>query len=102
MKGIYKMQNQDIKHSSDWSTFKDSLDLSKEDLFEIDLRVQLMGKLIEIRKELGLTQAEFAKRCNIKQEYLARIERSKTAPQIDTLLKILVPLGYKLDIVPLS
>ena len=53
MKGIDKMQNQDKKHSSDWSTFKDSLDISKEDLFEIDLRVQLMGKLIEIRKELA-------------------------------------------------
>ena len=36
------------------------------------------------------------------EEYLARLERSKTAPQVDTLLKILVPLGYKLDIVPLQ
>ena len=95
------MKSQDIKHSADWSKFKDSLELSKEELAQIDLKVELMGKIIEIRKQLGLTQAEFAKRCNIKQEYLARIERSKTAPQIDTLLKILVPLGYKLDIVSL-
>ncbi len=95
------MNNQDVKHSAEWSKFKDSLELSKEELAQIDLKVELMGKIIEIRKQLGLTQAEFAKRCNIKQEYLARIERSKTAPQIDTLLKILVPLGYKLDIVPL-
>lgn len=95
------MKSQDIKHSADWLKFKDSLELSKEELAQIDLKVELMGKIIEIRKQLGLTQAEFAKRCNIKQEYLARIERSKTAPQIDTLLKILVPLGYKLDIVSL-
>ena len=102
MKGIYKMNKQVKKHSADWSTFKDSLELSKEELMEIDLKVELMGKIIEIRKELGLTQSEFAERCNIKQEYLARFEKSKSAPQIDTLLKILVPLGYKLDIVPLQ
>jgi DNA-binding XRE family transcriptional regulator len=94
------MENQNLKHNADWSTFKDSLELSQEELAQIDLKVELMGKIVEIRKELGLTQAEFAKRCNVKQEYLARIERSKTAPQIDTLLKILIPLGYKLDIVP--
>ncbi len=94
------MKNQ--KHSSNWSDFKESLDLSKEELAEIDLKIELMGKILQIRKELGLTQAEFANRCNIKQEYLARLEKSKTAPQIDTLLKILVPLGYKLDIVPLQ
>lgn len=102
MKGTYKMNNQNIKHSADWSTFKESLELTPEELAEIDLKVELMGKLINIRKELGLTQAEFAKKCNIKQEYIARLERSKSAPQIDTLLKILVPLGYKLDIVPLQ
>ncbi len=61
-----------------------------------------MGKILEIRQELGLTQKEFAQKCNIKQEYLSRLEKSKTAPQIDTLLKILIPLGYKLDIVPLK
>ena len=96
------MDNQNKKYSADWADFKDSLELSKEELAEIDLKVELMGKIIEIRKELGLTQSEIKKKCNIKQEYLARLEKSKTAPQIDTLLKILVPLGYKLDIVPLQ
>lgn len=91
----------DKKYSANWSDFKQTLDLSKEELAQIDFTVELMGKLIEIRKELGLTQAEFAQKCNIKQEYLARLEKSKTAPQVDTLLKILIPLGYKLDIVPL-
>lgn len=85
-----------------WTEFKTSLDLSKEELSEIDLKIELLGKILEIRKEKGLTQAEFAKLCNIKQEYLARLEKSKTAPQIDTLLKILIPLGYKLDIVPIQ
>ena len=61
------MDNQNKKYSADWADFKDSLELSKEELAEIDLKVELMGKIIEIRKELGLTQSEFAKKCNIKQ-----------------------------------
>lgn len=95
------MTENDKKYDKNWSEFKNSLELSKEEIAQIDLKVELMGKIISIRKELGLTQAEFAKKCKIKQEYLARLERSKTAPQIDTLLKILIPLGYKLDIVPI-
>lgn len=96
------MNNKKVKHSANWSDFKQELDFSKDELAEIDFKVELMCKILQIRKELGLTQSEFAERCHIKQEYLARLERSKSAPQIDTLLKILVPLGYKLDIVPLQ
>lgn len=102
MKGLNNMNNKELKHNKNWSDFKNTLDLSKDELTEIDFKVELVGKIIQLRKELGLTQSELAERCNIKQEYLARLERSKSAPQIDTLLKILVPLGYKLDIVPLQ
>ena len=49
------MKNQ--KYSSNWSDFKESLDLSKEELAEIDLKIELMGKILQIRKELGLTHA---------------------------------------------
>ena len=93
---------ENVRRSKDWLDFKNSLDLTQEEEYEIALKVELMGKILEIRQQMGLTQAEFAKKCNIKQEYLARLEKSKTAPQIDTLLKILVPMGYKLDIVPLK
>ncbi len=38
------MNNKNIKHSTNWSDFKDSLDLSEDELAEIDLKVELMGK----------------------------------------------------------
>ena len=79
------MDNQNKKYSADWADFKDSLELSKEELAEIDLKVELMGKIIEIRKELGLTQSEFAKKCNIKQEYLDNLKN--TTPLIVHLIK---------------
>ena len=40
----------DKKHSNKWSDFKTSLELTQEELTEIDLRVELLGKLLEIRK----------------------------------------------------
>ena len=36
----------------------------------------------------------------IKQSAVARMESLKATPQIDTLFKVLMPLGYKLAIVP--
>jgi len=100
-KGIYKMAETKKRHNKNWEIFKDSLELTKEELAQIELKTELIGKIIAIRKELGLTQTEFAEKSSIKQEYLARLESSKSSPQIDTLLKILIPLGYKLDIVPI-
>ena len=36
----------DKKHSNKWSDFKTSLELTQEELTEIDLRVELLGKLL--------------------------------------------------------
>jgi hypothetical protein len=38
----------------------------------------------------------------VKQPAIARLESLKTTPQIDTLFKVLLPLGYTIEIVPLS
>ncbi|MCI9359196.1 MAG: helix-turn-helix domain-containing protein [Lachnospiraceae bacterium] len=36
----------------------------------------------------------------VKQPIIARMEKGTTSPQIDTILKILLPLGKTLAIVP--
>ncbi len=67
---------------------------------KIDFEVNLIGKLIEARESRGLTQKELADLAGLKQPAIARLESMKATPQIDTLLKVLYPLGYKLAIVP--
>ena len=62
--------------------------------------MQFIGKLIEAREAKGLTQKELAEQAGIKQSAVARLESMKATPQIDTLFKVLTPLGYKLAIVP--
>ncbi|MBR4671158.1 MAG: helix-turn-helix transcriptional regulator [Butyrivibrio sp.] len=49
-----------------------------------------------------LSQAELADKCNVKQPMIARVEKAVHSPQINSLLKILVPMGYKLEIVPMD
>jgi transcriptional regulator with XRE-family HTH domain len=67
---------------------------------KIDFEVALIGKLIEARESKGLSQKELADLAGLKQPAIARLESMKATPQIDTLFKILQPLGYTLAVVP--
>lgn len=85
-----------------WKTLRDELKLTEEDEKVIEMEKNLIQTLIRIREEKGLTQAELANICDLKQPMIARMESSTHSPQIDSLLRILVPLGYTLQIVPIQ
>ena len=68
----------------------------------IDFEISLIGKMIEAREERGLSQRELAEISGVKQPAIARLESLKATPQIDTIFKVLHPLGYTIEIVPLS
>ena len=68
----------------------------------INFEIALIGKMIEAREEKGLSQRELAKISGVKQPAIARLENLKATPQIDTLFKVLHPLGYTIEIVPLN
>lgn len=76
--------------------------LSQEEIAASDLRVALIGELIKAREEKGLTQSQLGELSGVKQPVIARMEKGKTSPQIETVLKVLAPLGKTLAIVPIS
>ncbi len=80
----------------------DETKIDKAQKAQIEFEVALIGKLIKAREEQGLSQRELAKLSGVKQPAIARLESLKSTPQVDTLFKVLSPLGYKLDIVPIS
>ena len=80
--------------------YNDNENLSASERAKIEFEVELIGKLIEARETKGFTQAQLAAAAGIKQSAIARMESLKATPQIDTLLKVLTPMGYKLAIVP--
>ena len=64
----------------------------------LDLEYNLISDFIKLRNELGLTQKEMGEASNTVREIIAVIETRKKHPQINTLIKILEPIGYTLSI----
>ena len=68
----------------------------------IEFEADLIGKLLETREEKGLSQRGLAELIGMKQPQIARLESMKSSPQLDTLFKVLTPLGYTLSITPMN
>ena len=60
----------------------------------------VLGNLIKLRKEKGLSQAELAGLSGNKQQVISRIESSKNSPTLKTLCSILDVLGYDIQFIP--
>lgn len=60
------------------------------------LFAQIAGQVAERRQQLGLSQAELARRCGTTQSAIARLESGGRPPRIDTLLGIADALGCDL------
>lgn len=81
-----------------WKAVRKSLNLTKEDETAITFEKNLINSVIDIREKEGLSQIELANKANIKQSQLARFEKAIHSPQINSLIKILYPLGYTLKL----
>ena len=64
--------------------------------------VKKTQKTIDARKKQGISQKKLEELSGVKQPVIARMETGKTAPQLDTVLKILASLGKTLAVVPLD
>ena len=73
-----------------------------EEIRESDLRVAIIGELIKARQEKNISQRELEYLSGVKQPIISRMEAGETSPQLDTVLRLLAPLGKTLAIVPLD
>lgn len=73
-----------------------------EEIAASNLRVELMVELTRARNERGLSQRKLEELSGVKQPVIARMENGSTSPQLDTVLKVLAPLGKTLAVVPLD
>lgn len=87
------MRNSASGHS--WEEVREEL-FSPSEIKESDLRVALIGELIKARQEKGISQKKLEELSGVKQPIIARLEKGTTSPQLDTILKILAPLGKTL------
>ncbi len=86
---------------SNWDDLEREI-FTAEEIRESNLRVAIIGELIRARQEAGISQKRLEELSGVKQPVIARMERGQTNPQIDTLLKLLAPLGKTIAVVPLE
>ncbi len=64
--------------------------------------IRIIDLLIEQRHIRGMTQKDLAQAACLTQSVIARMERKKAMPQLDTLIKVVDALGCDLALIPAS
>lgn len=63
---------------------------------------RLLNGLAEVRHNANISQMKLGEAAGIRQPVISRIEGGDIAPQINTLFKLLAPMGKTLEIVDLK
>ena len=69
-----------------------------DDIAEIESLSAIISNIISKRNSLGISQRKLADMCNMTQSSIARIEACQTVPKLDTLLRLMKPLGLNLKV----
>ncbi len=87
------------KNQFEWSIIKSNLtSLSETEKEEIEIITDIVVQMINQRNSLGISQRELETITGINQAAICRIEKMKNIPQLDTLIRLMKPLGLKLTI----
>jgi len=78
-----------------WSDVEKEL-FTAEEIRESKLRVAIIGELIKARNEKNISQRELEQLSGVRQPVISRMEAGETSPQLDTILRVLAPLGKTL------
>lgn len=73
----------------------------KHDEYLRDLERDVIRQVVEARKSQHLSQRVVGERAGIIRETVAKIENNLNSPQINTLIKLLEPIGFTLGVIPL-
>ncbi|MDD3396327.1 MAG: helix-turn-helix transcriptional regulator [Acidaminococcaceae bacterium] len=78
-----------------WEEFEKET-FSPEEIAESNLRVALIGEIINARQTKGISQKKLEEMSGVRQPIIARMEKGNTTPNLRTIFKLLVPLGKTL------
>lgn len=65
---------------------------------EVENEYELIRQVVEIRKELGVTQETLANKVGISQQEISRFENEKHIPKLSSFIRILDALGLEIKI----
>ena len=85
-----------------WDDYKSHI--KKEDpkgaeyVGEAEAVAEIISAVIRQRNALGMSQRDLAALCEMPQSSVARIEAMRITPNLETMLRIMKPLGLKLEV----
>ena len=86
-----------------WEEYKkDAKELNSDldrEIREMEIYSEIIADIIKRRNDLGITQRELAELCGLPHSSVARIESCAVKPKVETLIKIMIPLGLTLSAV---
>ncbi len=85
-----------------WEDVRKEFNFTPEEEEAKKIYKEIILATIKLREEVGMTQRELSEKSGIIQPSIAKIETFKRLPTASTLIKLLVPLGYTLKVVPLD
>lgn len=83
-----------------WEELKKELNITPDEQAEIDLEVEIMQATIDARKRKKMTQKELSEKSGLTQSAIARVEKGLHSPTLQTMIKYLNAIDYKIKIVP--
>ena len=85
-----------------WEDFKKNAkarnEVTHQDIEEMEELAAIISAIIDRRNELGYSQRELADICGLPHSSVARIEACVVKPNVETLIKIMKPLGLTLSV----
>ena len=75
------------------SEFREAWDSSR-------MEYKILGDIIKLRKEKGITQVDIANKSGIKQQAISRIEKHENSPTLKTLCALADVLDFDIQLVP--
>ncbi len=85
-----------------WDEAFDAQHFTADEIAQSDLEAELIMALIDAREAQGVSQRSLEDLSGVKQPAIARIERGVNSPTVETMIRLLTPLGKKLAIVPMK
>ena len=75
---------------------------AKREKMIMDMEYSIITDYVKLRKNAHISQEQLAKETSVIRTTIARIENNMNSPQLKTMLELLEPLGYTLEIVPIK
>lgn len=94
------------RKASTWQSLENDLlakgHITIESIAESQARADIICALIDARKENKISQRKLEELTGVRKTTIQRVENGQNSPSIDTMLKILAPMGMTLAVVPLE